>query len=205
MSWLSRVCLTLLALSATPGLPITTAQAETVFSWKVEPGRPVRWFKPSPPGVLLVGTDREILGVSSDSGKVLWRIGPIRGSNADDVEVLDHSTVALFSAGLQDSSDVPPLSLVELRDGHTLWTRTKEGLLRSVGSFLVPGTGNLLVRATTSSTGSKKTAMLVNAASGHLIWTNEALGEVFDDFPHAGWDVSEDRPDDRRARLDRAG
>jgi hypothetical protein len=139
--------------------------------------------------VFLVWTDREILGVAPDSGNVLWRIGPIKDphvgagldqtGHASNLEPLAHGSAALLSVGLQDSVGIPPVSLIDLRDGHTLWTCQQEGVLRSIGSFLVPGTDHLLVRASISPDGSKKTAFLVDLASGVPIWTSKSLGEEF--------------------------
>jgi hypothetical protein len=140
----------------------------------------VRWFKTSPPGVFLVGTGGEILGVEPDSGKVLWRMGPVKDSNPEDVELLANCGAALFNVGIHGAPASSPVSVIDLRSGHTLWTCEQTTALRSIGSLLIPGTDHLLVRATTSADGSKKTAMLVSLASGVPIWTSESLGNDFE-------------------------
>ena len=156
-----------------------SARAEPAQIWKLDLDRPVRWFKTSPPGVFLVGTDREILGVAPDSGNVLWRMGPIKDSNARDVELIAGQPMALLQVETRDSLGIRPLSLIDLRDGHTLRIR-HEGLLRSSGSFVVPGTNDLLVLATTSPDGSKRTAIRVDLASGVPLWTSQTPCDEFE-------------------------
>lgn len=180
MNRIRRSGCSLLALALAAAVAAVPVRAEPAPSWKLELDRPVRWFKTSPPGVVLVGTDHEILGVAPDSGKVLWRIGPIKDSHAVNVELLAHSAAALLNVGIQESPGVPPVSVIDLRDGHTLWICQQQGVLRSIGSFLVPGTNHLLVRATVSPKGARKTAMLVDLAGGAPIWTSEPLGDGFE-------------------------
>jgi hypothetical protein len=172
-----RLLLALLLAAAGTVVPVQTRAAPI---WKLQLDSPVRWFKTSPPGVFLVGTGREILGVEPDSGNVLWRMGPFKDSNPEDVELLANCGAALFNVGIQGAPASSPVSVIDLRSGHTLWTCEQQQALRSIGSLLIPGTDHLLVRATTSADGSKKTAMLVSLASGVPIWTSESLGNDFE-------------------------
>jgi hypothetical protein len=149
------------------------AQADSSPVWTYTADCGIRWFRPTPPGILLVGTEREILGIAPDSGSVIWRLGPITNSNGSDVELLAHSATAVFSLKNQGPG-LPPLSLIDLRDGSALWTSATVGVTRSIGSFLIPGTDKLLLRGTLSS-GEGDTAMLLELASGVPIWTNAGL------------------------------
>lgn len=177
-----------LALSLVAALFAVRVQAEPTPLWKLELDRPGGRFRASLP-VFLAWTDREIFGVAPDSGNVLWRIGPLKDphvgagldqiDHASNLELLAGGSAALLSVGIQDSLGIPPLSLIDLRDGHTLWTCREEGVQRSIGSFLIPGTSQLLVRASMSPDGSKKTAFLVDLASGVTTWTSKSLGEEF--------------------------
>jgi putative pyrroloquinoline-quinone binding quinoprotein len=151
-----------------------SVRADPTQIWKLDVDRPVRWFKTSPAGVFLVGTDREILGVAPDSGNVLWRIGPIKDSNARDVELIADQPMALLQVEAGDPLGIPHLSMIDLRDGHTLRIQ-HEGLLRSRGSFVVPKTHDLLVLATTSRDGSRMTALRLDLASGVPTWTSRTL------------------------------
>ena len=54
--------------------------AATPPIWTLQLDRRIDWFKASPSGNFLVGTDQEILGVAPDSGTVAWRIRPGRKS-----------------------------------------------------------------------------------------------------------------------------
>ena len=98
-----RLRRSLLAFSLATAVSAVPVQAVgSVLTWKLELDRPVRWFKTSPPGVFLVGTDREIVGVSSDSGKVLWRIGPIKDSDRDNVELLAAEVFAFLDSAIRE-------------------------------------------------------------------------------------------------------
>jgi putative pyrroloquinoline-quinone binding quinoprotein len=161
-----------LALSVTSSIHAHAGQPPI---WTYKADCAVRWYRPTPSGILLVGTEREIIGVAPDSGTVAWRLGPVKDSNASDVELLAHSAAAVLSLKKQGSG-LPSLSLIDVRDGKALWTSDTLGLSQSIGSFLIPGTDKLVLRARASE-GDNETAMLVELASGTPIWMNEDLAE----------------------------
>lgn len=177
------------AIALVAAMSAASVQAEPAQIWKLNLDGPVRWFKTSPPGVFLVGTDREILGVAPDSGKVLWRLGPVKDSHSGDVELIGDQPIAFLQAGDRDSVGVPRLSLIDLRDGHTLRIQ-HEGLLGSSGSFAVPGTHDVLVLATMSRNGSKRTALRIDLTSGVPAWTSPTLSDAFEPVLLFEWGAS---------------
>jgi outer membrane protein assembly factor BamB len=161
------VALPLLALA-----PGSLAAAPPIWTLQLE--RSIDWFKASPSGIFLVGTDQEILGVAPDSGTVAWRIRPGREFHGADVELLDGTPFAVLGLGKDGASTFPSLSLLDLRDGRMVWNADSLGLLRSAGSFQIPGTQRLLLRAALRK---GRTAALLDMSSGRPIWVNRRLGE----------------------------
>ncbi|TMQ57408.1 MAG: hypothetical protein E6K75_07025 [Candidatus Eisenbacteria bacterium] len=151
--------------------------AATPPIWTLQLDRRIDWFKASPSGNFLVGTDQEILGVAPDSGTVAWRIRPGRKSSAADVELLAGTPFAVLGLGKHDAPELPSLSLLDVRDGRMICNADSLGVLRSVGSFRIPGTERLLLRATA---GKGQTGALLDISTGRPIWINRQLGQEFE-------------------------
>ena len=159
------------------------ALADTKPAWVLSLDRPVRWFRGAPEGVLLVGTDQEIMGIRSDDGSVRWRLGPAEDSEGRDVEPLAPLPYALVSLGERKAPSLPATFLIDVRDGHTIWAADSLGVGWSIGSWLLPGNDRLLLRAALKPKGKAQTAMLVDVRTGNRIWTRQELGENFDPEP----------------------
>lgn len=161
----------------------THALADTKPAWVLSLDRPLRWFQPAPSGVLLVGTEQEILGVGVDNGTVRWRLGPAEDSKGGDVEALAPLPYALVSLGKRRAPNFPATFLIDVRDGHTIWAADSLGVGWSIGSWLLPGNDRLLLRAALKPKGKVQTAILVDVRTGNRIWTRQELGENFDPEP----------------------
>jgi len=155
------------------------AFADTKPTWVLSLDSQVRWFRDAPAGVVLVGTDQEVLGVGSADGVVRWRLGPAEETSYKDVEPLDPLPFALVSLGKRKAPGLPATFLVDLRDGRTVWTADSLDVGWSIGSRLLQGQDRLLLRAALKPKGKVQTAILVDLKTGHPIWTNQQLGENF--------------------------
>jgi hypothetical protein len=171
-----RRALKLLSLTAALLLPSYTL-AETKPAWTLRLDSPLRWTQGAADGMRLVGTRREILGVRRDDGTVRWRLGPVEDSNMDDVEPLPPFPYALVSLGKRKAPGLPSVFLVDVRDGHTVWTADSLGVGWSIGSYLIPGTHRLLLRSALKPKGKAQTAMLLDVEKGHRLWARPELGE----------------------------
>jgi outer membrane protein assembly factor BamB len=158
------------AASLVLALPVPAAAPPT---WTYKAESRIRWYRTTPSGVLLVCTEHEVQGIAPDSGAVIWRIA-LKNPKTVAVDVLAHPSAAVLTLGDQGPG-LPPLAVIDLRDGRPLWTSATLGILRSTGCYLIPGTDEVLLRGSPSPGGGNDTAVLFDLATGAPLWTNATL------------------------------
>jgi hypothetical protein len=91
---LPPVVLAVLAIASTS---FSGTAPEASPAWTFTSGDTIRWYTAAPSGVLVVGTNQEIIGVAPDNGTTIWRLAGLEDAQAGDFKIIGPTSLALVS------------------------------------------------------------------------------------------------------------
>ena len=148
------------------------ANAQTAMDWTKNFPSKINWYKITDAGILVVGTNDALYGVSPREGKEIWKIDKIENIQEENYDPIEGTPyIVLAKRGLLKSSN----NIVDVTTGKIVANSRDLGLagitkrihLMKNNAVLFYGTGN---------TG-KPTLMMVSLATGEKVWEQSKLFE----------------------------
>ena len=146
------------------------ANAQTAMDWTKNFPSKINWYKITDAGILVVGTNDALYGVSPREGKEIWKIDKIENIQEENYDPIEGTPyIVLAKRGLLKSSN----NIVDVTTGKIVANSRDLGLagitkrihLMKNNAVLFYGTGN---------TG-KPTLMMVSLATGEKVWEQSKL------------------------------
>jgi outer membrane protein assembly factor BamB len=100
--------------------PVVAAPAQQL--WTASLGGDAKWHQLTGLGSLLVGTDKEIVAISPEDGKVLWKRDDIKKSNRNNAREIPGTPVLICNTydGMMNSKVT--FMAIDYQAGTTIWT-----------------------------------------------------------------------------------
>ncbi|MFQ5605448.1 MAG: PQQ-binding-like beta-propeller repeat protein [bacterium] len=150
--------------------------------WKATFTKSVKWMKVAPTGHLLVSTDEGLVGIDSETGGILWTREDLKGLKdrpekefaswlEEFVPFTSFAVLRNFSGAKKKfkTSGMPYwITLINVVNGQDMWTTETMGFKDHYGYYFLPEIGGMFLYAKDKN--KKKTAFVVDLASGKVIW-----------------------------------
>lgn len=160
-----------LAFAAVCGFATAPAWAGAPL-WEATLPAPAKWHRLTGIGTLLVGTDKSLLSLDPDSGKLLWRRDDIAGVVPYNVREIDGLPIVVVSNSMGGTKAKTSLTAINFVTGETAW-QTEPASGGSLGIYPVPDR-NLVVLFETAGQGSPEGIGVylrgIQASDGRVLW-----------------------------------
>jgi outer membrane protein assembly factor BamB len=123
-------------------LAVMALGAQTPPTWRHATTAPIKLFRVTPLGTVIVGTRDGLVSLEPDSGTVIWTRGDLTDVGPAAYGAIDHSPHAIVVAGER-------VELIDLVSGATRWTTPVQGRLAPYVS--IPEYGLVLASGSTDS------------------------------------------------------
>jgi len=162
-------------------LAATASGAATGAGWTLDTPDDIKWYQPLAT-VILVATDKELLGIEKDTGNIGWRL-PMKKLGPDRFNTVEGTTLAVLSLEKNmrgDSQPKPVTVAIDTRTGKDVWSTEALGFGDTDGVYYIPEILGVFLYGQREVDPKKKTAIMVNAFTGEPYW--ESIE------PFKGWD-----------------
>ncbi|MFQ5627940.1 MAG: PQQ-binding-like beta-propeller repeat protein [bacterium] len=191
--------LLLVSFMLVPGFT-ANANAGSEPVWKLDFAKKIKWFEVAPTGHLLVSTDKALVGVDPENGKVLWKLEAYKKIQQAPEKLFGHwfdtfvpftpyAIIMKFSGAnktMKSSSQPYYFTLLNVITGEEIWSAESMGIKSDYGHILAPEIGGVLLYVKDKN--KKKTMLLASLETGKTIWENQSFfkkrnPEMIDLFP----------------------
>jgi len=160
----SFIMLGLLAMAGTSYAEVTTPLWSAAFE------QDIKWYKTTPAGILIVGTNEGIHGLDPTNGEIIWRFDEMKKPRAGDFEPIEFTPYALLSLQKKVRGEDAMVILMDIETGEELWDSQKFGLGESYGFFTIHHAGVLLLFGKMAAKPQDKTLIAVELETGSVMW-----------------------------------
>ena len=148
------------------------ANAQKATDWTKNFPSKINWYKITDAGILVVGTNDGLYGVSPSEGKELWKIDKIENIQEENYDPIEGTPyIVLAKRGLFKSSN----NIVDVATGKII-ANSRELGLAAITKRIHLIKNNAVLFYGTGSTG-KPTLMMVSLATGEKLWEQAKLFE----------------------------
>ena len=148
------------------------SMAQKATDWTKNFPSKIKWYKITDAGILVVGTNDALYGVSPSDGKEVWKIDQIENIQEENYDPIEGTPyIVLAKRGLFKSVN----NIVDVVTGK-ITVNTKDLGLAAVTKRIYLMKSNSVLFYGTGSTG-KPTLMMVNLGSGQKVWEQSKLFE----------------------------
>ena len=148
------------------------SMAQKATDWTKNFPSKIKWYKITDAGILVVGTNDALYGVSPSDGKEVWKIDQIENIQEENYDPIEGTPyIVLAKRGLFKSVN----NIVDVVTGK-ITVNTKDLGLAAVTKRIYLMKSNSVLFYGIGSTG-KPTLMMVNLGSGQKVWEQSKLFE----------------------------
>jgi outer membrane protein assembly factor BamB len=155
----------------TLSLLLSVSATATAASWTLETPDKIKWYVPLAP-VVVVASDKELLGVEKDTGEIQWRT-PMKKMDRDRFHTIEGTTLAILSLKKKmrgDKQPDPVTVAIDTRTGQDIWSTKELGFGDTYGVVYIPDILGVFLYGKRFVDPKKKTALMVNVFTGEPYW-----------------------------------
>lgn len=151
--------------------------------WKAKFTSTVNWQKMTPSGMLIVSANDGLYGVDNSNGQVKWKVDFLTDLKEENYDPIENSPyVAIVKRGM-----FPEHVIIDAATGRVICKTKDMEFARVQKRFEIPRLGGILFYGFNKM--NKGQMVLVNAASGNVLWRQEKLfdsnSEIITAAPYA--------------------
>ncbi|WP_010600719.1 PQQ-binding-like beta-propeller repeat protein [Pedobacter agri] len=149
----------------------TSNVASSGKSWSMQTDGSIDWFRLSPTGKLIAGTNQGLVGIEPNSGKVAWKHEFLKNISRTNYNPISGSPfIAIVTGSIFNMQQV----ILDVSSGKIIANTTELGMKMVNKRYTVPSLGGILFSGYLNN---QPSLVFIDAASGEKKWV---LSKVFD-------------------------